>query len=104
MFDKSQAENPIFFYFGLNIKLNLIYNYNYKEVNVLETLQISLAAARVNARLTQKEAAKRLKISKQTLVNWERGISEPKASQSYALSILYNIPLDNISFCKNNQI
>lgn len=71
---------------------------------MLDKLQISLAAARVNARLTQKEAAKRLKISKQTLVNWEKGVSEPKATQSYSLSKLYNIPLDNISFCSDNQI
>ena len=73
-------------------------------MNVLDKLQISLAAARVNAGLTQKEVAKRLKISKNTLVSWEKGNSEPKASQSYKLSELYNIPLDNIFFRHSNQI
>ena len=34
-----------------------------------ETIQISLAAARVNARLTQEEAAKRMKIGKRTIIN-----------------------------------
>ena len=43
----------------------------------METLQISLAAARVNARLTQEEVAKKMKISKKygvkkgaIVVNW----------------------------------
>ena len=68
----------------------------------LETIKISLAAARVNAGLTQKEAAKRLKISKQVLVNWEKGVSEPKVSQSQALSALYSMPWENISLKHNN--
>jgi DNA-binding XRE family transcriptional regulator len=71
-------------------------------VNVLDKLQISLAAARVNAGLTQKDVAKKLKISKNTLISWEKGNSEPKASQSYALSELYKIPLDNIFFRHSN--
>ena len=58
--------------------------------------QISLAAARVNAGLTQEEAAKALKVGKQTIVSWEKGKSEPKMSQSRQLSELYKIPLDYI--------
>ena len=58
--------------------------------------QISLAAARINAGLTQEEAAKALKVGKQTIVNWEKGKSEPKMSQSRQLSELYKIPLDYI--------
>ena len=58
--------------------------------------QISLAAARVNAGLTQEEVAKALKVGKQTVVNWEKGISEPKMSQSRQLSELYKMPLDYI--------
>ena len=67
------------------------------------TLQISLAAARVNAGLTQEDAAKALKVGKQTIVSWEKGKSEPKMSQSRELSELYKIPLDNI-FLPKNQI
>lgn len=59
-------------------------------------IRISLAAARVNAQLTQVEAAKALKVTKQTIVNWEKGASEPQVSQARALSALYGIPLDNI--------
>ena len=35
-------------------------------------IQISLAAARINAKMTQEEAANRLKISKRTIINWEK--------------------------------
>ncbi|MBQ8803438.1 MAG: helix-turn-helix transcriptional regulator [Tyzzerella sp.] len=59
-------------------------------------IQISLAAARVNAGLTQDDVAKRMKVSKNTVVAWEKGMTEPKISQSRELSQLYNIPLDNI--------
>lgn len=65
-------------------------------MNKLEKLQISLAAARVNAGLSQDEVAKSLHIAKQTIVNWEKGLSEPKMSQARELSELYNMPLDNI--------
>lgn len=62
----------------------------------MKTMQISLAAARVNAGLTQDDVAKAMHISKQTLVKWEKGISEPKMSQSRELSALYKMPLDYI--------
>lgn len=64
----------------------------------METLRISLAAARVNAKLTQQEVAKEMGIGKQTLVNWEKGKTEPKTSQIRKLSKIYNIPVDNIFF------
>lgn len=62
----------------------------------MEDLKISLAAARVNAGLTQAEVAKEMKVTKNTIVAWERGAREPKMSQARRLSELYNIPLDNI--------
>ena len=62
----------------------------------MEKFQISLAAARVNAGLTQKDVAKALKVGKQTIVSWEKGNSEPKMTQSRQLSELYKIPLDYI--------
>ena len=71
----------------------------------LHKIQISLAAARVNAGLTQEEVAKRLKVGKQTIVSWEKGKSEPKVSQSRELSKLYNMPLDYIFLpAKSNKI
>ena len=62
----------------------------------METLQISLAAARVNAGLTQSDVAKKMRISKQTIVNWENGRIIPKQAQLYMLSSIYKIPQDNI--------
>ena len=69
----------------------------------MQKFQISLAAARVNAGLTQDDVAKALKVGKQTIVSWEIGKSEPKMSQSRELSELYKIPLDYI-FYQQNQI
>lgn len=62
----------------------------------MKTIQISLAAARVNAGMTQADVAKTLGVGKQTIVSWEKGKSEPKITQSRELSRLYNIPLDCI--------
>lgn len=62
----------------------------------METLQISLAAARVNAGLTQKDVAEKLHVSKRTLINWEKGKVIPSFATVNALSGLYNIPEDNI--------
>jgi DNA-binding XRE family transcriptional regulator len=64
----------------------------------MDKLQISLAAARVNAKMTQDDVAKALKVSKNTVVNCENNKSEPNISQGRALSDLFKIPLDNIFF------
>ena len=53
--------------------------------------QISLAAARVNAGLTQEDVAKTLKISKSTVINWEKGKSVPRATQLQQMCEIYNI-------------
>lgn len=60
--------------------------------------KITLEAARVNAGLSQKEAAKLLKISNNTLGNWENGKSFPDAEQIEKLCKLYGCPFDIINF------
>ncbi|MEI3175591.1 MAG: helix-turn-helix transcriptional regulator [Lachnospiraceae bacterium] len=62
----------------------------------VDKLQISLAAARVNAGMTQEEVSKRMQVSKQTIINWEKGKNIPRIPEMEMLSRLYNIPLDNI--------
>ncbi len=62
----------------------------------MRKFQISLAAARVNAKLTQEEVAREMQVSKQTVVNWEKGNSEPSILQGRKLSKLYNMPLEFI--------
>lgn len=71
-----------------------------------EAIKVSLAAARVNAKLTQREVAEKLNVTNNTIVAWENGTSEPKISQAIALSELYGIPMDNIIFLpvKSNYI
>ena len=62
----------------------------------MEDLQISLAAARVNAKLTQEDVANKLHVSKRTIVNWEKGKVTPAFATVRMLSELYNIPINNI--------
>lgn len=59
-------------------------------------LQISLAAARVNAGMTQGDVAEKMHVSRQTIVNWEKGKIIPGIPEMQMLSRLYEIPQDNI--------
>ena len=61
-----------------------------------DRLQITLAAARVNAGMTQEEIAKEMHVSKNTIVNWEKGKIVPRISDMEMLSRIYQIPKDNI--------
>ena len=56
--------------------------------------KISLKAARINAELTQDEAAKRIGKSKQTIVNWETGRTEIRYKDLLKLSELYEMPVE----------
>ena len=62
----------------------------------MQNVKISLAAARVNAKLTQEDVAKSLKVSKKTVINWEKGAVTPSFAIRDTLSRLYNMPLDYI--------
>jgi DNA-binding XRE family transcriptional regulator len=58
--------------------------------------KISLEAVRVNAKFTQKEWAEKLGVSNNTVVNWEKGNTEPSLSQLRTMSELSGIPMDFI--------
>lgn len=58
--------------------------------------KISLEAVRVNAGMTQKEWAKVLGVSNTTVVNWEKGTTEPSLSVLRKMSELSKIPMDFI--------
>ena len=62
----------------------------------MDTLQISLAAARVNAGMTQEDVAREMHVSKNTVINWEKGKRMPNHATMIALSMLYDFPVDNI--------
>lgn len=61
-----------------------------------EVLQISLAAARVNAGLSQKDVSNKLHVSTQTIVNWENGKSVPSWKNLNLICELYKISIDNL--------
>ena len=58
--------------------------------------KITLEAARVNAKLTQKELADILGVSNATIVSWEKGNTEPSVSQLRKISEISGIPMDFI--------
>ena len=66
-------------------------------------LKISLAAARVNANMTQLQAAQEMHISKSTIVSWEKGKTCPDIGQAKRLSDIYGIPMDSIFFAKTSR-
>ena len=66
--------------------------------------KITLEAARRNAGLTQKEAAKELKISNTTLGKWERGESFPTADKIPEICGLYAIHYDHIDFLPDRSL
>ena len=67
-------------------------------------IKISLASARVNAGLTQKEAAEELGVSNKTLCSWENSKSFPDALQIEKICELYGVPYDNIIFLPSNPL
>lgn len=62
----------------------------------MEKPQINLAAVRTNANMNQREWAKALNVEVSTITNWEKGRSEPNASQLRKMSELSGIPMDFI--------
>ena len=60
--------------------------------------KISLKAARVNAGLSQKEAAKILGISNKTLCSWENGKTFPDQPMIEKICALYGVTYDMIDF------
>ena len=65
------------------------------------SFKIKMAAARVNAGLTQKEYAELCGVRTETVNSWEAGKTEPPVSAIRILSEKSNIPMDFI-FCEKN--
>lgn len=59
-------------------------------------MKISLAAARVNAELTQKQAAKKMGVNICTMIKWESGKTSPRAKQLVELCNLYGCTMGDI--------
>lgn len=67
---------------------------------MLEGIKISLAAARVNANLTQKGLADACHVSEKTVFNWETGNSLPSVKHLNALEAALGISLNYIDFAR----
>lgn len=74
-------------------------NVIHKNRNIL----ISLAAARVNAEMTQEDVAEEMNVDRSTVRRWEKGIKIPNYDESKRLSEIYQIPLDNLFFGKRTR-
>ena len=61
-------------------------------------MAITLKAARVNANFTQKEAAKKLGISKGTLASYEMYSTIPSVDTAKKIADLYGLEVDGIIF------
>lgn len=61
-----------------------------------DRIRISLAAARVNAKMNQREMAEYVGVDISTITNWEKGKSEPSTSQLRKISEASGIPMDYI--------
>ena len=60
----------------------------------MDMSKFKLKAARVNKDMTQEDVAKVLGRNKQTIVNWENGLTEIKMNDLMQLSQLYGIPIE----------
>ena len=69
----------------------------------MEKVQISLAAARVNAEMNQEKVAKMMGVDRSTIRRWEKGEKVPNYDETLELSRIYKLPLDNIFFGKRTR-
>jgi transcriptional regulator with XRE-family HTH domain len=60
--------------------------------------KITLKAARVNANLSQQEAARRIGVAASTLRNWEAGKTFPNQPKIEKMCEVYGIPFDILFF------
>lgn len=70
----------------------------------MDKLRITLEAARVNRGLTQPSAAKKVGVSVQTLINWEKGRTVPTVDFAQRLCEVYGVTMDDIIFFKSESI
>lgn len=66
-------------------------------------MKITLRACRHNKGLTLQEASKKLRVSRDTLRNWEMGKTYPDVKNLKNIIELYGVKYDNIIFLVNNN-
>ena len=66
--------------------------------------KVTLPVARKIANLTQKKLGLLVGVSESTVINWEKGRSEPTVSQAKAIGEVTGIPYDNIIFLPQDTV
>lgn len=66
-----------------------------------EMMQVSIKAARINARLSQEDVAKALHVTIQTVGNWEAGRTAPRVDQFRQLAEVYGCTISDIVLPEN---
>jgi len=61
-------------------------------------MEITLKAARANRNLTQQKAAELIGVTRDTLGNWERGISYPDVIKLSKIESVYKMKYDDLIF------
>lgn len=61
-------------------------------------MAMTLKAARVNRKLGQAEAAKRIGVSLSTLSKWERGVCFPSVKYITRITEVYGVKYDDLIF------
>lgn len=66
--------------------------------------KVSLSIARKIAGLTQIDLANALNVSESTVINWEKGRSEPTVTQAKQIAEVVKRPLDSIIFLPKSAV
>lgn len=66
--------------------------------------KVTLPVARKIAGITQIDLANALNVSESTIINWEKGRSEPTVTQAKQIASVVNRPLDSIIFLPGNAV
>lgn len=66
-------------------------------------MKITLAAARVNAGYTVKEASRFIGVTPSAMSNYESGVRELKVNRLIVLLDKYNVKFEDLTFAKRGQ-
>lgn len=66
--------------------------------------KVTLPVARQIVGMTQKDLANAMNVSESTVLNWEKGRSEPTVGQALKIAEVVNRPIDSIIFLPKNAV
>ena len=79
------------------------YNIIVLKVQGGDNMAVTLKAARVNAGLTQKEAAERIGVNVAMIVKWENEGASPTAKRILKILEVYGMKFEDIIFAPSNS-